>query len=379
VKQKVYIGPGSIHRLHEVLSARRLKSVFLVTGGESFSASGADRVLDPMLAGRQVTHYSDFEKNPTLEDLYRGLSLFERADYDLVLAIGGGSVLDMAKMINFFYCNAIDPLVYVNSEIDEMAIGPNRPLVAIPTTAGSGSEATRFAVLYVDYIKHSVEHETILPQVAIVDPELCRSLPPAVTAAAGLDAFCQAVESFWSIRSTEESKHYSAEAIRLSLANLVSAVKNPDDRSRAAMASAAHLAGRAINIAKTTAAHALSYPLTSHFKVPHGQAVAVTLPSFFRFNAGVEERDVLDPRGVDYVRGTVTELIDMLGASGVEQATGKIEDLIRAVGMAARPAELGLGAAKELVATVQSGYDSDRAGNNPRRLTKEDVEGILLE
>src|SRR5262249_51347864 len=137
------------------------------------------------------------------------------------------------------------------------------PLVAIPTTAGSGSEATPFAVLYVGHVKHSIAGPAMLPDVAIVDPSLTDSMSPALTAVTGMDAFSQAVESYWCIHSTERSKAYARRAIALVLEHLEVAVTAPREENRRAMSKAAHLAGRAIAITKTTGAHALSYPLTS--------------------------------------------------------------------------------------------------------------------
>ena len=377
MRQKEYIGPGSIHKLRDILSASRAETVFLVSGTGSLASSGAGKLLEPVLAGRQVTHFSQFQTNPAIEDLKRGLALFERDKTDLVLAVGGGSVLDMAKMVNFFGSNAIDISAYVNSTDGGLAIGCSRPLVAVPTTSGSGSEATHFAVLYIDSKKHSIAHETILPEVAVVDPDLSRSMPPAVTASTGLDALCQAVESYWSIHSTEESKLFSRDAIRLITSNLEKAVKWPDGSSRAAMANAAHLAGKAINIAKTTAAHAMSYPLTSQYDIPHGHAVALTLPSLLKFNAGVGEAELTDPRGLEYVRKVIGELAGLLGAVGPAEAAEKIEHLIGAVGLTARIADFGAGQGTGMKKTIRAGFDSERAGNNPRRITNEAVVEIL--
>jgi hypothetical protein len=193
----------------------------------------------------------------------------------------------------------------------------------------------------------------------------------------GLDAFCQSVESYWSVHSTEESKAYSREAIQLALSNLETAVKRPDGSSRAAMANAAHLAGKAINIAKTTAAHAMSYPLTSHYDIPHGHAVALAMPSVLKFNAGVGEDDVTDPRGLSYVRKAMADLADLLGAAGPAEAAEKIEHLIGAVGLTMRIADFGAGEGEAMVKTIQAEFDPERAGNNPRKLTAEAVPDIL--
>src|SRR5207248_4789041 len=126
--------------------------------------------------------------------------------------------------------------------------------------------------------KYSVCHEFLLPDIAIVDPILTHKMSPRLTAITGMDALSQAIESYWSIHSTEESKGYAREAIRIIVDQLPKAVNEPTNDSRLAMARASHLAGKAINVTRTTAPHALSYALTSRFGVPHGQAVSLTLP-----------------------------------------------------------------------------------------------------
>ena len=160
---------------------------------------------------------------------------------------------------------------------------PGKKLIAIPTTSGSGSEATHFAVVYVGGEKFSVAHPIyMLPNVVVLNPSLTYSMDSYQTALSGVDAFAQAMESYWSVNSTEESKKYSIEALELIIEHLPLAV-NYNDNSRDIMLHAANLAGKAINIAKTSGAHAISYVLTSKFNIPHGQAVALTLPAWYDF------------------------------------------------------------------------------------------------
>jgi alcohol dehydrogenase class IV len=219
----------------------------------------------------------------------------------------------------------------------------------------------------------------MLPRIAIVDANLTMSLPKYTTAVSGLDALSQAVESYWSIHSTTDSKQFASDAIELITANLPVTVKNPDADSRGRMAEAAHLAGKAINITKTTAAHSISYPLTSYFGIPHGQAVGVTLPSLLVFNANVTDKDVLDKRGARYVRETIDEICKLLGASGVSDAREKIDSIIREVGLETRLSLLGLRNREDIETIVANGFDPDRVKNNPRMLTKETLRGILEE
>ena len=157
-------------------------------------------------------------------------------------------------------------------------------MVAIPTTAGTGSEVTHFAVAYIDGIKVSVAHKSLVPKYAIIDPTYTYGSPPYLTACCAFDALCQAIESYWAINATEESKQYAKQAIILIKNNIIAAIQKNCFEARDKLSEGSFLAGKAINISKTSAPHALSYSLTSKFNIPHGHAVALTLGYFFEIN-----------------------------------------------------------------------------------------------
>lgn len=250
------------------------------------------------------------------------------------------------------------------------------PVIAIPTTAGSGSEATHFAVVYIGQVKYSVASPSMLPRVAIVDPELTFSLPPDTTAVTGLDAFAQAVESYWSIHSTDASKEFSREAIRLALDHLPAAVRNPTAAARQAMSMAAHCAGRAIDMTRTTGPHALSYPLTSYLGVPHGHAVCLTLGQFFIYNSEVTERDVADPRGAAYVREAVGDLVRLMGCRDAVEARARVEAFMRELGLETRLGSLGM-PRLDLVDLLVSNVNAERMANNPRALGSTELRELV--
>jgi len=366
--------PGNLKELASCLEATSARRVFLVTGKDSFISSGCAQRLEPVLADRQVQRFHDFESNPKIADIHRGVELFSCFSPDTVVAVGGGSVIDMAKIVNFWAANDIHEGTFFDGVGQHISKG--LPLIAIPTTAGSGSEATRFATLYDGGIKRSVEHDWILPDFVILDPALTESLPPGVTAATGMDALAHSMESYWSIRSTGESKDYARRSIELIFFNLASAVNSPDIETRTAMLEGAHLAGKAINITRTTAVHALSYPLTSHFNIPHGHAVALSLPLIYQYNAGVNEENVRDPRGSEYVLGTLRELASLFGAHSVNEARKRIEDLIRQTGLETKLSRLGV-QVEDIGKIVAGELNIDRAGNNPRLVTKVAVRDML--
>lgn len=372
--REVIRGPASAQRIPALVAARGARSVFLVTGRASYHASGAEDALSGLAEAVSVVHFSDFGVNPRLEEIERGLARARDAGCDLVVGIGGGSVLDVAKAVALCLPQSAAPvdLVLGNAEPESDAL----PIIAAPTTAGTGSESTHFAVVYIDERKHSLAHASMLPAVAVVDPTLSHSLPPAITAACGLDALCQAIEAMWSVHSTDESREYSRRAIRLVYANLPDAVHRPDPHVRAAMSEGAHLAGMAINIAKTTAAHALSYVITSKYHVAHGHAVALSLAPLIVHNGGVSDADVVDPRGTDFVRAAVSEVVALLGSRSAAEAADAFRRFVRDVGLPVRLGEVGIETAEARAALADT-VNTQRLANNPRRLTADGLRALL--
>ena len=350
---------NSSEQLRDILAKTRAKNIFLVTGKNSFESSGAKVKFEKVLSFYRVDRFSDFETNPNLKDLEKGLRLFRKKKYDLVLAIGGGSAIDMAKLINIFSAQTGRPLDYIKKEkqIERKGL----PLAAIPTTSGTGSEATHFAVVYADKTKHSVAHQYLLPSYVILDPSLTITLPKYLTASTGMDALCQAIESFWSRKATDVSRNYSREAVRLAFHNLEEAVKTSSPESKQAMMRAAHLAGKAINIAHTTAPHALSYTFTSHFGIPHGHAVGLTMGKIFEYNCRFNK--------------SFRELYDLLGVSSGSLAGRKLEKLMVSIGLETRLTRLGV---KESDLDLIAGsVNLERLKNNPVMIKKEQLKIIL--
>ncbi|MBI4122950.1 MAG: phosphonoacetaldehyde reductase [Parcubacteria group bacterium] len=374
---KEFFGIGSHKELQKVLLQEKPRKIFLVVGKEAYEKSGVQAAFSPMLKGFEVLEFSEFEENPKIEDVQKGIAAFRSFQPDLVLACGGGSALDMAKSINALAVQEGDPLDFVlkKKEITHQS----KPLVAVPTTAGTGAEATHFAVVYMGKIKYSLAHRFILPTYSIVDPQFTFSLPAKITASTGMDALAQAIESFWSNKSTEESKAYAREAILLILPNLAAAVNTPTPEARGAMSKGAHLAGKAINISFTTACHAISYPLTSYFGVPHGHAVALTLPSMILFNSEADEQSLNDSRGVVYVKKAMAELVNLFGARDGREAKEKLEQLMDEIHLERRLSRLGVRAEEDVNLIVENGFNPERVKNNPRILTIEALRLILKE
>ena len=373
--QREYFGYNSIIKLKDILKKHNPKNIFLVTGKSSYEKSGAKNIIEQTLKTYDYIRFFDFKENPKIADIEKGIKLFKKNNCDFVIAVGGGSVLDIAKSVNILAANHAKPTEYIKNKKNLTKKG--KTLVAISTTAGSGSEATRFAVIYINKKKYSLDNELIIPDYAIVDPKFTMNLPKSITASAGMDALSQAIESYWCIYSTEESKSYAKEAIRLVMKNLAIAANNPTKDSRESMAKAAHLAGKAINITKTTACHSISYPITSYFNVPHGHAVALTLASFLDYNYNVTKHDVLDKRGAIHVKQTINEIVKLLGSNNIYEAKVKVTSLMKSVGLKTKLSELGINTDKDIMLIVRNGFNPERVKNNPRKLTVEALNEIL--
>lgn len=238
----------------------------------------------------EVTRFSDFTSNPDYEDIKSGVKVIRRSKCDFIVAIGGGSSIDTAKSIKYY--NHI-----------------NLPLMAVPTTSGTGSEATHFAVIYRNGKKQSVADKKLLPEYVILQANTLKTLPLYQKKCTMLDALCQAIESWWSKRATPESILYSQKAIYLILSNMKSYLQNDND-GNTKMLIAANLAGKAINITTTTAPHAMSYKLTSLYGLPHGHAVAICLPKVWRYMK--DFNDIANALGTEHYEDAVAFFEEML-------------------------------------------------------------------
>jgi alcohol dehydrogenase len=236
-------------------------------------------------AGIQTQLFTDVHENPTTDDVQRGVEIAKEFQPDLLIGLGGGSSMDCAKGINFLYCGG-------GQMQDYWGIGkatePMLPMIAIPTTAGTGSETQSFALISdaKTHTKMACGDKKATCKLAILDPELTLTQPAHVTALTGIDALAHAVETYVTTKRTEMSIDYSRRAWELLSVNFIKVIDDSNDlEARSAMQLGACLAGLAIENSMLGAAHALANPLTAHFDVVHGQAVASMLPHVIRFNA----------------------------------------------------------------------------------------------
>jgi len=234
----------------------------LILSGKVFIVCGKSFDLLPLKNLIQGVRFSGFTPNPDYEDVLKGTTVFGGGKFDTIVAIGGGSAIDVAKCIK---------------KISKS----QAPLIAIPTTAGSGAESTGSAVIYKGGVKHSIDCG--LPDCVFLMPELLKTLPLYQKKCAFLDALCQAAESWWSPYATEESIAYSKKAIGLLLAGMDGYIEKNLDEDAETVMLGANYAGRAINITATTAPHAMSYKLSSLYNIPHGHAVCLCMQAVWEY------------------------------------------------------------------------------------------------
>ena len=357
----------AIDSLKDDLKLLGANKVFLVTGKKSYTNSGSKEIIKNLEGSFEFIRFKDFQDNPNILDVEKGVNFFKENNCDCILAIGGGSSIDMAKLIKFF-TPKIKP--FIGKFNLQLLSNENIPLIAIPTTAGTGSEATQFAVLYVGLDKYSISDILLLPNHVAIISKLHFSQTKYQKAVSGLDAFSQAIESFWSVNSTDESREYSLQALKLIVPNLPKIVTEVEDISAYKnMALGAYLAGKAINIAKTTAPHAFSYYLTKRFNLPHGHAVAIFLPSFVDYNFYLNNNTTIN---YDYKNDILFEELNKLltSKSSSNSLTRRVELFILSLGIEIDINKLSI-SKKEIILALKSG-NKQRLKNNPREFNFDD-------
>lgn len=305
-----------IEKIEGLLKTIGCRNIFMVIDSSYQFLNIKDRIERIAL---KKTRFSDFTPNPLYEDVCKGIDLFHKEKCDAILAVGGGSSIDVAKCIKLAVLakegrdSLIPPLVSKHLDID----GGTLPFIAIPTTAGTGSESTHNAVMYYQGAKQTVTNDGVLPDFAILEPSVLKTLPLYQKKCTMMDALCQGIESWWSVNSTDESRNYSKIAVEMIVKYWRSYIFDNDDYAAYQIMKAANYSGKAINISATTAAHAMSYKITSLYHLPHGHAVAVCLPEIWNYMLGISPKlpvffDISKAMGFDNPFNAVTAIRNMM-------------------------------------------------------------------
>lgn len=291
-RTRIVFGAGTIDRLGELCRAEGGTRVLVVSDPGVVAAGHTERGIRSLrAAGAEVFLFQGVEENPSTKHVRLGVEFAREHRVDFIVGLGGGSAMDCAKGVNF--------LLSCGGEMkDYWGVGKATaallPMIAVPTTAGTGSEAQSFALIADEttHQKMACGDPRAACRIALLDPETTLSLPIAVTAATGIDAIAHAVETFVTRRRNAISMAFSKEAWRLLQSNFARVLDEPENlEARAGMLLGATLAGLAIENSMLGAAHSAANPLTAHFGVVHGGAVGLMLPHVVRFNAQNMEED----------------------------------------------------------------------------------------
>ena len=286
LRTRIVFGPGCFQRLGELAGELGARRALLVSDPGIVACGHAGRGLELLRQAGIAAHlFDEFSDNPSTDDVDRGLRFAKRHEPELIVGVGGGSSMDCAKGINFLYTNGGQMKDYWGVG---KALKPMLPMIAAPTTAGTGSEAQSFALISdaASHAKMACGDKKASFRVALLDPELTLTQPSMVTALTGIDAISHAVESYVTRRRNEVSMLYSREAWRRLTRALPRVLEKPDDlEARGEMQLGACFAGLAIENSMLGVAHSLANPLTAHFGIAHGQAVATMLPHVVRYNS----------------------------------------------------------------------------------------------
>ena len=363
---KRFIGVETRYKIKDNLNIS--KPILLLRSKKSFYLNGASNLIQSFEIKNNLHEYFNFSNDIILSEVKKAYSFFIKKKCFSILAIGGGSVIDMAKAIKF-YAN------YFNTPNKDFFIKENKlankiPIIAVPTTAGTGSEETHFATVYYKKKKYSFSHKDLRPEVAIVDPYFLKTVPKKIFATTGFDAFSQAIESYWSRGSTSRSRMYSRKAINLIEKNLLDACLKKSSSSSLKMSIASNLSGRAINISKTTAPHSLSYGINQILGFPHGHAVALTLGKFFKIN---KKKITQRSDKIKFVN-----LLKLLNVKNESEAENKWYRLMKLCGLNTNFVSLGL-RNKAIIEKILKKVNAERLNNHPVKLEGNDLRHLFLD
>jgi phosphonopyruvate decarboxylase len=345
---KTYMGINSIKNLSHIIKNEKAKKAIVFTGKKSFKE--VKNIFKKQINTLKCTYYNDFSNNPQEKEVKKALSQLN-GTYDIIIAIGGGSVIDFAKLFKFY------------AKI-------STSLIAIPTTIGTGTEATSFATFYINRIKQSAENNRLLPSYAIIDGQFVKSLPKYIKTCCALDAYCHAIESFWSVNSTSESIQYATKAIELLRDNIIYYINKPNIKNIENISLAANIAGKAINITKTTAAHALSYAITIKYGLPHGHAVVLSIGKLIDLNSKVTPQNCNDKRGYKFVVSQMQSLYKLLQTNN---ASEYFKTLFNIICLENNLSKLGITDIDSITTCV----NKSRLKNNPRTLSSQELKTIF--
>ncbi|MEM2004520.1 MAG: iron-containing alcohol dehydrogenase [Zestosphaera sp.] len=362
---KIVFGRGAIERLGDEVRKLGGSKALVVTTGNLLDVTGYSNIIGGALncAGVEYIVFNEVEENPSIETCEKGAGISRREGVDVIISFGGGSAIDAGKAISVLTSLGGDARDYLFPKVVE---APTMPVIAIPTTCGTGAEVTRYAVLTDLSFRRKVvmSGPSVLPRVAVVDPQVLRNLPRRLLAWTSLDALSHALEAYISKASTPISDGVALESIDYILKNLLRGYEG-DENAKEKLHVAATLGGIAINAAGTTLIHAIGYYLTTHHNVQHGLANALVMPYVLEHNLRYVDED------------KVSMLLRVVGVSSIEDLVGKLSTLMDEVEIPDSIADVGFKEEElELIATDALDYKRN-INVNPAPVNKDLVKELV--
>lgn len=353
------------------LADKKFDRIFIITGHNSFYKSGADKFLKKIVDIKKTYFFFKKKTLPDIIELKYIIEELRQFKPNLIIALGGGCVLDYAKIANVFY----------NEENIEKKVKKSEyqfknklsTLIAIPTTAGSGAEVTPFAVLYINNIKYSVEHRLVKPDYFFIAPQLILSGKKPLKASSGFDAIAQALESLISFKSNKKSIEFSKQSLKFSIANYRNFIHKPTHENTFKMGLAANLSGKAISIAKTNAPHALSYPFSAYYGISHGHAVSLTINQFMIFSYLNLEKSFAP---FD-LKKRFHEIFKTLKVKNIHELDILLSNLKKDGSLEGKYSKIGINISQDYGKIISS-VNAQRLSNFPIKIKKKEIKSILL-
>ena len=361
---------NTLEDIKKFLNDISFKKIFIVCGKNSFSLSGAKEVINESLINKNTKYFYKKNEIPIYEELIELIKEIDKFKPDLILAIGGGAVLDYTKVANTLSLeeDLKNKIINGSYQIKKKKF----KLAAVPTTAGSGAEVTSGAVIYVDNIKYSIESSLVIPDYFFLIPEFLLSATKNIKSSSGFDAIAQATESLISMKSNDESVNYALKSLKISTKSYIDFLNNPNLKNASEMIIASNLAGKAINISKTTLPHAASYPFTNLFNISHGKAVSLFFEDFLLFNY----KNISKSKSKFNLNERFNLIFKSFESNNIENFVNNISSIKKKALLNSNLDKLNV-SIKSNSDKIMKGINPLRLGNNPIKISEDEIFKII--